>query len=183
MSIALSVILRPSRLLYILLGVMLLLANIGWTLGLSQIIQSPIWLGLLSVAGFLLSCIGFVRSIRQQKISQLDIDDDGRIIVRRLAQSESVFAKKGLNPSASDANIVWSATAELTEDSVVWSNIFVLHLSLATAQIEKFVILRDSIDPASFRRLGVALRWVMYDKKSVQIQENTDKQGNFTETF
>ncbi|MBX9868731.1 MAG: hypothetical protein K2X63_02950 [Burkholderiaceae bacterium] len=184
MSIALSVILRPSRLLYVLLSLILLLANVGWILGLSQIIQTPILLGLASVAGFTLSCIGFFRSIRQQKISQLDIDDEGRMIVRRLrlARSGSAF-NRNISSGASEFDVVWSASAELGEDTVVWPNLFVLHLRLATTQIERIVILKDSVDHASFRRLGVALRWLMYDKKSSQMQENTNHQGNFTVKF
>lgn len=186
MSIALSVVLRPSRLLYGLQAAMLLLANLGWTLGLSQIIQTPILLGLASAAGIILSSIVFFHSVRQQKINQLDIDDEGRIIIRRLrlgiARTELAL-NENQRASASGFDLVWSANAELGEDSVVWSHLFVLHLRLLTGQVERIVILKDSVDPASFRRLGVALRWLMYEKKSRQIRENDSHHGNFTVKF
>lgn len=178
MSIAVSTTLRPSRIGLSLLGVMLLLVNfsLGWTVW--TLFHQIMLLALLTGIGVLAGGFSLFYMARHQKTYRLDMDTQGQIILRCLATKSGQALEL-----ASVSNVLWSSRAELGKDTTIWPNVLLLHFKLDNAQIERIVVLPDSVDPVSFKHLRVALRWLMSTQKTLQQQGKTENQGNFPGAF
>lgn len=156
MSIAVSAIVRPSRLLLMAVGVMIALSvSVGIAIGLGG-------LGELSVAArfslcifsFFLAFVGFYHGIRQQKTIHIDISDTGRMRIVDAASFESCAKKK--RPHVMGGTRV----VQLMKSSTIWPHLLLLLLQTEDGDIVALPILPDSVSCEAFRALSVACRWI-----------------------
>ena len=148
MSIALSIMVKPSRLLLAMVGVMcacIVLA--GALLGLGIVSELASWSRVAVTAG----CIGvaftaFVGQLRRRSVWWIDISADGQI---RLTQA----------PVATGSQ--WPGKlVRLTPDSTLWSHLLMLRLQTEDGRSSVLPVLPDSVTKEEFRALAVACRWV-----------------------
>ena len=148
MSIAVSTVVRPSRLLLAMVGVMctgIVLA--GVLLGLGIVSDLAFW-SRATVTG---ACIGvastvFISELRRRRAWRIDISADGQI---RLMQV------------VGPANSQWTGElVRLMPDSTLWSHLLMLRLQTENGRNSVVPVLPDSVSKGEFRALAVACRWV-----------------------
>ena len=159
MSIAVSVLVKPSR---ILLGLTLLMcaANVGIALALATgvIGGQPETLHMLAA----LACVGVAawaaRKILCNRYSvRIDISGLGQIHISTPgAQAELVgHSDKYLNKFDAPQGVL-----RLLPSSTLWSQLMVLRLASEQGQIVTLFILPDVMAQTSFRALSVACHWI-----------------------
>lgn len=128
MSIAVSVFVRPSRLLRLLQG--------GFCLSLALMaVAAPLWQGVL-LAAAALAALG--AAVCPGKPAHIDISGVGRI---RL----TVYRKQGLD-------------VRLLPGSTFWPQLMLLRLQPEPGRTRWLLVLPDSVAAPQFRRLALALR-------------------------
>lgn len=186
-SIAFNGKLHPSRYLLLLLAGMLCLSNISIYLTLQQTKIAPTWTMFFTTISSLLSLIALLRYWRHQLVYRLEIDQQGKIILRCLGKQKEM--QRGqfnqfnqlnqLDYAASQPEALWSENAELSSQSVIWMHLLIVHLVLANDRKVSIVVLRDSLDANSFRRLNITLRWLLATRHRVLSAGKAENSGNF----
>ncbi|MFI4938735.1 MAG: protein YgfX [Burkholderiales bacterium] len=154
MSIAVSVVVKPSRLLFILVaGICLGAALVGVSVGLGVVGELPVWERTL-YAGFciFLALAGLVRTARRRKTFHVDISGTGQIRLRAEGQSLS-FAR--MQEPNDDGLLV-----KLLADSTIWPRFLLLRLRAEDGRIHIVPILHDCLPEEPFRAISVACRWI-----------------------
>ena len=149
MSIAVSVVLRPSRILFACtLGMCAGVLAIGLAISVSAIgeIAMPIRL-ILAFACMFAAIFAAIHAFRDKKSHLIDISENGQI---RL--TEDVV---GAQPSTASTVLV-----ELMAGSTLWPNLLLLRLQTEDRRTISLRILPDSVDQDGMRALSVALRWI-----------------------
>ena len=151
MSIAVSALVRPSRLLALLslmMGVVLLSAAVS----IESAADEPLHHALAFVCA--IACAGLLLfPLRARKAFRIDVTGIGQI---RLVDT-SLVAEAGLTTSSSgDGEVV-----QLLRGSTFWSSLMVLCLHSGSGHRTVLIILPDSMDCGAFRALSVACRWIM----------------------
>ncbi|CAN5757589.1 hypothetical protein BH11PSE12_BH11PSE12_30380 [soil metagenome] len=145
MSIAVSVIILPSRTLARLVLLMSVLATACTIYVLARIGWSA-FIALIALVFLLLLSAGvWIFVSRHRQIGQIDIADSGGIIFRTLNRHHVVLA---------------STAVTLSEKSSLWPYLLLLHLQPSQGKVIVVPILRDSVGRESFRMLSVALQWI-----------------------
>jgi toxin CptA len=155
MSIATSVVVKPSRLMLALVGVLCLgVVFVGIVIGLGMVGELPTWQRMLfAISCILLAPIGFLRTVRMQKFVRLDISGTGQI---RLSNSASRSAARENRVSTStDGTLV-----SLLPDSTIWPRFLLLRLQAEDGKVYIVPIWPDSLPAESLRAVAVACRWV-----------------------
>jgi toxin CptA len=153
MSIAVSVVVAPSRLLLFAVGSMSFAVAFGaGMIGIGRIADLPVFLRTL-IAG---SCIaaaffGFYWVARARKTFRIDISDIGQI---RLEEYN------GLRGFSSLAEVAKGQVVRLMPDSTIWSHLLLLRLRGEDNQITVLPILQDCVGQADFHALSIACRWI-----------------------
>ncbi len=157
MSIAVSAVVKPSRLLLTMVGGMCTgIVFVGLMIGAGQIGD----LAFLPKISFAVVCVflaifGFFRTVQTRKTHHIDISDIGQI---RLAE----YSPLATSPS----QIVLSQVrctgdvVSLMADSTLWSRMLLLRLKTKDQRIMVLPVLPDSINGCGFRALSVACRWI-----------------------
>lgn len=156
MSIAVSAVVHPSRILIALNGAMALIAVcVALSIGAGQVGDLSIPLrALLSVLVFFLASFGFYHGMRCRKTIQLDISGAGQI---RLLKAE-------VKPSCTATN--WPHVGEIGEvvrlmdNSTIWPHMLLLCLRSEAGRTTVVPVFPDSVDREAFRALSVACRWI-----------------------
>lgn len=165
MSIAVSAIVRPSR---------LLLAMTSFVAGLVAAISILVCVGYvgdaslglrLSVgpATFFLALFGFYHGIRSRKTIQLDISGTGLIRVAEIDPGGACMDTNWPHVGSSGEAV------RLMKNSTLWPNLLLLRLHSNQGTIT-VPILPDSLPKDSFRALSVACRWIAAQKNSPDIE-------------
>lgn len=161
MSIAVSTVYRPSRILRYLVGVMVLFAIlvsglIGFGMG-----DLPLYPRLM-IAGFCLFAalpgVGF--SLRKSDLLSIDISGVGQIrvaVYKKLASEALPTGQAGpdLLMRRHEGEIMY-----LMHGSTLWPQLLLLRLQSEKGQLCVLPILPDCVAPKTFRALSVALRWI-----------------------
>jgi toxin CptA len=156
MSIAVSAVIRPSRLLLAAVAAMTGLAcaiGIGVLSG-SIGELSLMWRLLTGFTVLFLAFFGFYHGVGIRKILQLDIAATGLIHL-------SVFEEK-----APCSELDWPhvgtgrQVVQLMAGSTIWPCLLLLRLRTEDRSIRVVPILPDSVSRESFRALSVAFRWM-----------------------
>jgi hypothetical protein len=156
MSIAVSVVVYPSRILRILLiSVALLVAGIdvaviaGW---LGELGLLPRTLAGMPI-GFM-AFFGFYHGVRHRKTLHIDISGAGQI---RVAEEVSFSpCEREVDPHLKPNGTV----VEMLDDSTLWPGLLVLRLRAGDGRVTVVPILLDCVSKDAFRALSVACRWV-----------------------
>lgn len=157
MSIAVSSVLKPSRLLRTAAGSMCLgIALAGCIFGFGQAGNSLI----LSRVGIAAVCIclallGFYRLVRNGNVHRIDVSGTGQIRLTeyRAPGPGSAAADRAPRPNS-------EAVVRLMADSTLWPNLLLLRLQAEDGRISVVPILPDSVGANDFRALSVAFRWI-----------------------
>ena len=164
MSIAVSVVVIPSRLLLAAVGGMCIaIAFFAGMIGLAQIGELSGYSRLL-VAG---SCIaaaffGFYWVARTRKTFRIDISDIGQI------RMEEYIGARGFS---SLTEVAKSNVVKLMPDSTIWSHLLLLRLQGEDNQITVLPILRDCVENDDFRALSIACRWIAAQNNCAKNQQ------------
>jgi toxin CptA len=161
MSIAVSAVLKPSRLLLVLVtGFCLGVNAIGWALcvgllgslaGLWQPIGGGICLGI--------SIIAFCYNLRSRKTLGIDISGIGQIRLNEYTVLDKP-AKDVRSPAAAGLRCKESQLVSLREGSTLWPMLLILFIEFENGRKEVLRIMPDSVPPDTFRALVVACRWI-----------------------
>ena len=161
MSVAVSVQIKPSRYLVMLMAAMALVFLLTGALvfcdGLGAFIPyaKPVLVCVFLSAAAMLCCALF----RMGKTYTLDIYGNGQIRLKQDKRYEFVTSAKK-NPERENGIL------KLSEQSTVWSWLLVLYLEAESGKTTRLIVLPDSVPPEVFRKLYVACRWIDAHKKS-----------------
>ena len=167
MSIAVSVMVVPSRLLRVLAGAMsCLLAALGISLCAGLIVgvsvEARIGTALFS---FFPALFGLYHSVRNRKALHIDISSTGQI---RIKETSATSRRKGRPPHGT--------LVRLLPYSTLWPHMLLLRLQADDGERWTVPILMDCVSRNEFRALSVACRWIAAHndsadhKKSAQIR-------------
>jgi len=157
MSIAVSVLVKPSRFLLFLVG------SMGFLIACSAVAIGFGIVGNLShacrilVAALCISAafLGFFQTFATRKTFRIDISGVGQI---RLGEYNELAAPPaetvGLNADKG------GEVVRLMADSTIWPNFMLLRLQAKNHRMIILPILRDCMTEDSFRSLAVACRWI-----------------------
>lgn len=154
MTIAVSAVLKPSRLLFwlvstmcgsvIFIAVMIVSGSIG-----NLSLAAKVGLAMLCVA---VALYVFLRTSRNRKMHVLHISGSGQIRVAVLQAQELS------NDSVEDGQ---GELVRLLSVSTLWPSLLLLHLQGERQQITVVTVLPDSVSREDFKALLVACRWIV----------------------
>ncbi len=150
MSIAMSALVRPSRLLSALammMGLVLLTA----TALLERAADAPLHHA-LAITCAIASIAVVLFPLRRRKAFRVDVTGTGQI---RLADTSSTAATEPIDVSAGNGEVV-----QLLRSSTFWSSLMLLRLQSGAGRITDLIIFPDSMDREAFRALSTACRWI-----------------------
>jgi hypothetical protein len=158
MSIAVSVVIRSSRLVFAMVGAIC----IGSALIGLAILRG--WVGDLGFQARIMiagACVcagisGFCYARWTRKARHIDISGIGQI---RLVETTAV-ADPAFSNSPPDS-VYAGEVVSLMDDSTLWSFLLLLRLQAEDKRIRTVIVLPDSVDRAGFRALSVACRWIV----------------------
>ncbi|MES2070798.1 MAG: hypothetical protein V4488_10650 [Pseudomonadota bacterium] len=156
MSIAISANILPSRSLLLMVCAMCGLAGAA---GAYAVLSSglPWWLRLaLLPACCLLPLFALLRFLQTRLPARLDISAAGEVVLRMPAKPPFGFP---FRPWAA-AEQQYSMTVSLGKHSTLWSNFLLLNLRGDDGELHFLPIMWDSVQPATFKALSVAFRWM-----------------------
>jgi len=157
MSIAVSVVVKPSRLLLFLAGSMcFIIVCSACAIGLGIVgsltnTSRALVAALCMIAAF----SGFFQTFGARKTFRIDISGVGQI---RLGEYNELAVRSAgtVRLNAEEGGEV----VQLMADSTIWPNFMLLRLQAKTRQMIILPILRDCMSEDSFRSLAVACRWI-----------------------
>jgi toxin CptA len=157
MSIAVSAIVQPSRLLTILtIGMSLVAVAVAVAAGLGMVgggFTQPVRFLLAAASGFV-AVFGFYHGSAIQKTIHIDISGTGQIRVRKAAASRACV--QAVRSQIMEREEV----VRLLSASTIWPHMLLLHLRAESGKITVLPILPDSVSRKTFRALAVACRWI-----------------------
>lgn len=157
MSIAVSAVIRPSRLLIgLTAGMCLIVLAVAFALGLGIVgrdIDSTTRVILASVCSFL-SFFGFYHGSTLRKTIHIGISGIGHIRISDMTDKGA--CTEVLWPHLDGSEKV----VRLQAGSTLWSRALLLRLQMEDGRVAVIPVLPDSVSPESFRALSVACRWV-----------------------
>ena len=157
MSIAVSVVVRPSRLLLAIVGCLCIgIVFAAGMIGLAGVGELPFYPRLSIAGGCLFAALsGFYCTVRQRKTFHIDISGIGQI---RLMEYSGVAALSRQSEWLSGQD--GGESVRLMPDSTIWPHLLLLRLQNDDNRIIVLPILRDCIAAEEFRTLLVACRWI-----------------------
>jgi len=157
MSIAVSVVIQPSRLALVLVGAICLgSALIGIVIGFGRVGElAPAMRYALAGACVIIGFGVFYYAMRAGKAHHIDISGIGQM---RLAETTAVADPASNNARPDSLHV--SEVVSLKDDSTLWPFLLVLRLENQEGRARTVIVLPDSVDRAGFRALSVACRWI-----------------------
>ena len=157
MSIAVSVVLRPSRLLLAIVGCLCTgIVFAAGMIGLAGVGELPFYPRLSIAGGCLFAALsGFYCAVRQRKTFHIEISGIGQI---RLMEYSGIAALSRQSEWLSGQD--GGESVRLMPDSTIWPHLLLLRLQNDDNRIIVLPILRDCIAVEEFRTLLVACRWI-----------------------
>lgn len=151
MSIAVSALVQPSKVLFVLVSVIAIVgAMISVLVGLSLIGRlSPVAGAMCGIIGVLSSAGGWLRYRRAARPLRINISGTGQISMEEILP-DSLMAN----------HISVPVLAQLLSGSTIWAHLLLLRFQLNNGQTKSVVILPDSVPENIFRRISVACRWI-----------------------
>jgi hypothetical protein len=168
MSIATSVLIRPSRMMRWLLLFIVSCTSVAWLCVLY-------WY--LPRANLLVASVGLVvafmalyvvlralrYALRRSITFNLDVNSNGDVLLRRLDAS---------------GRVIESDFVKLRSPLILWSSLLLLSLQSESGSVTRLLILRDSVSGAGFRRLSLAFQWLAQAQTHTSVQNDLSG-GNF----
>lgn len=157
MSIAVSVTVKPSRLLRAMAACMsILIAVSAGTIATGDVGQLPFASRVsISLFSFFLALLGFYHTLRHQKALHIDISGIGRICIHKGDVLPSSCQERNWPHVTHEGQ-----TVRLLKDSTLWTHLLLLRLQTKDGKIIVIPVLPDSVSRDGFRALSVACRWI-----------------------
>ena len=161
MSIAVSVQIKPSRSLAILMAAMAFVFFLTAGLVLSDRVEPFVTYGktVLVCAFVSAGAMLVVALFRTGKAFTLDIYGNGQIRLKQDKRYEFVTSAKK-NPDCENGIL------RLADHSTIWPWLLILYLETESGETTRLIVLSDSVQPGAFRKLYVACRWLDAHKKT-----------------
>lgn len=157
MSIAVSAVVRPSRLLFGMACVMCcaVVAAAGLVAAGSVGDLAPSARYGTAAACLAGAIFGFCRSVKGRKAFHIDISGNGQI---RLTEDYALagFSRETDRSSGKSA----AKEVRLMADSTIWPGLLLLRLRAEDRRVTTVPILPDCLTPDGFKALSVACRWI-----------------------
>lgn len=157
MSIAVSTVVYPSRLLAVVFGSVCMasaclacLIALGFTGNFS-----PLWRAVIVLALSVIPVLASSGVIRNKNSLHIDISYNGQIKVEEDKALAAVHTKAVLQQERSSSEVV-----KLMPNSTIWTHLLLLRLQAKDRKIRTVLILPDCMSANSFRALSVACRWI-----------------------
>lgn len=157
MSIAISVVVRPSRLAFCArASISLLSFVVGVAIAGSMVGEiGPVERTMLAASCGLLAAAALYDAARNATAQRLDISGIGQI---RLVET-TALAAPALTEERADIPRAGEAVS-LMDDSTFWPFLMVLRLRSVSGRKTTVIVLPDSVGREQFRALSVACRWI-----------------------
>ena len=164
MSIAVSAVVQPSRLLFVLTASMsVVVALVGILIVTGQVGDSPIFIRLIvASACIFMACWAYNRSAANRKSLHIDISGIGQI---RLAEHNELAA---VLAGGAKQSPVFGEVLQLQAASTLWPFLLLLRLPSKDQKVKKLLIFPDCVGGHNFSALYVACRWIATQKNSDQ---------------
>lgn len=157
MSIATSVVVKPSRLLSAAADVMsLLCCAIGIGIGLGAAGElSPGYRAAIAAFTVFLSFFGFYHGVCYGKTIHMDISGTGQLRITEMS-ADGACADTNRPHVYEKGEVV-----RIMNNSTIWPHLLLLRLQSVSGTITIVPILPDSVSREGFRALSVACRWMV----------------------
>ncbi|MFZ6644374.1 hypothetical protein ACO0LO_01545 [Undibacterium sp. TJN25] len=130
---------------------------------LPALLKLPVWL-----ASLLGSLFALLRFLRTRVPARLDISAAGEIILRKPALPPFGFPFR----VAPNVAVQHSFAVSLGENTTLWPGCLLLNLREDDGTLHILPILWDSVQPATFKALAVAFRWIAVREPSAARQKD-----------
>jgi toxin CptA len=156
MSIAVSAVVRPSRLLISTLGAACLVTvAVGLTVAFGALGElTPPVRACISTVCIFIGFFGFYHGIRYRKNIQLDISGAGQLRIADAYIAATCMSGKWPHVQTN------GEVVRLLKNSTIWPNLLLLRLQHSNGKTITLPILPDCVSRDSFRALSVACRWI-----------------------
>jgi hypothetical protein len=156
MSIAVSAVVKPSRLLHAMVwGMCLCVVFSGAMLGASQAGYLAPWVRIfIGCACALIAAVHFFQFTYRRKAYSVDISGLGQIRLTEIRKPSKILQEN-------DSTVVC-----LGRGSTLWPNMLLLRLKSESQRVTVVPIFRDSVSAGDFRKISVACRWIALHKTS-----------------
>ncbi|WP_128083007.1 flagellar hook-length control protein [Collimonas arenae] len=151
MSIAVSAMIRPSRMLLFMVGGLCSLVGLSGVLIVAGVVGNLMLVERLVLAFTCLAAAlyGLFRYTSASRSVRIDISAAGQIRI-----ADAMPATSGNTP------VHVSANAYLLQGTTLWSHLLLLRLRLDSGSVRTIAILPDCVPNDTFRVLSVACRWI-----------------------
>ncbi len=157
MSIAVSTVVEPSRLLLVLLGSLAIgISYVAYLVGAGHVANlSMVWRLLLALGLSGIPFLAIYRTICCRKSLHIDISGNGQITVEEdnALDAGSRHAYQGQVKRSSEL-------VRLLPSSTIWPYLLLLRLQREDRSIQNVLVFPDCMSINSFRALSVACRWI-----------------------
>nr|WP_314863492.1 protein YgfX [uncultured Undibacterium sp.] len=169
MSIAISVVIGPSKVMRWLLLFIVSCTSVAWLCVLywylprANLIVAGVGLAIAFLVLYVvLRALRY--TLRQPMAFGLDVSNIGDVLLRRLDASGRVLE---------------SDSVKLRSPLILWSSLLLLlSLQNESGSVTRLLILRDSVSGEGFRRLSLAFHWLAQAQTHTSVQ-NDLSEGNF----
>jgi len=168
MSIAISVVIGPSKVMRRLLLFIMCCTSLAWFCVLywylprANLIVAGVGLAIAFLVLYVvLRALRY--TLRQPMAFGLDVSSIGDVLLRRLDASGRVLE---------------SDSVKLRSPLILWSSLLLLSLQNESGSVTRLLILRDSVSGEGFRRLNLAFHWLAQAQTHTSVQ-NDLSEGNF----
>jgi toxin CptA len=157
MSIAVSTVVQPSRLLANLIALVCLGSIVITALiGVGVVGNFPLfWRWIIALGFLVIPVLASYRTIWRKKSLHIDISYNGQIKVEEDKALATKPRKDCLLQQRDGGEVV-----KLMPDSTLWPYLLLLRLQAEDRKIRQVLILPDCMSARSFRALSVACRWI-----------------------
>lgn len=164
MSIAVSAVVQPSRILFwVTAGMSLVVALIGILIAAGLVGDSPLVIRMnAGSACIFLAYWAYNRAATNKKSLHIDISGIGQI---RLAEHNELAA---VLAGGAKQSPVFGEVLQLHASTTLWPFLLLLRLQSTDQKVKTLPILPDCVGANNFRALSVACRWIATQKKSDQ---------------
>ena len=161
MTIAVSVLVRPSRILAYLFLLFVLLINVVLLSVVYSIVANVFVISLFSLTAGAGSVLLLLKFHRSQKECRLHVSNSGQIILHS-------------TQSLHEPQIV-----VLSKSSTLWQQMMLLHLRAVDGSLYTIVVLPDSVEVNAFRGLLVAMHYMSKHVSGDNVSSEKMHSGNF----
>ncbi|MDP5008186.1 MAG: hypothetical protein NWQ13_04175 [Glaciimonas sp.] len=168
MSIAVSVLIRSSTILHILVALLCAtIAMVGVLIGFGIVghllLSLNIALGVICIFSSMAGWLYFRRMHCACSATRINISHSGQIRIAKIAFNASSADYDDTDPAHVE-------TAYLLGGSTLWTHALILRLRMEHGRIKTMIIFPDSVSADAFRALSVALRWIASRQRAAAVE-------------